>query len=240
MSSSAIVRERLARHKVPREIKFVYELPRTSTGKLAAPPSPDSARVSGEADRLDTLRRDRAASGRLGADRADRARPARPLDPPVLDPAAVGRDDPRRARAPLARPLGIRSRPAMSNGFCATRGAGSPTDELDEFDPDAGGDPACRAGPSRRARRQARGGQGAAPGSGRPRAPGPDPARESGLSPGRGVPRPGPAIAPVRGARARARRARSRARGGGDAAIPPRAPRPPPVHRSRPRDRAVA
>jgi fatty-acyl-CoA synthase len=28
------VRERLARHKVPREIEFVHELPRTSTGKL--------------------------------------------------------------------------------------------------------------------------------------------------------------------------------------------------------------
>jgi len=28
------VRERLARHKVPREIEFVQELPRTSTGKL--------------------------------------------------------------------------------------------------------------------------------------------------------------------------------------------------------------
>ena len=28
------VRERLARHKVPREISFVSELPRTSTGKL--------------------------------------------------------------------------------------------------------------------------------------------------------------------------------------------------------------
>jgi fatty-acyl-CoA synthase len=28
------VRERLARHKVPREIEFVSELPRTSTGKL--------------------------------------------------------------------------------------------------------------------------------------------------------------------------------------------------------------
>jgi fatty-acyl-CoA synthase len=30
----AYVRERLARHKVPREIEFVDELPRTSTGKL--------------------------------------------------------------------------------------------------------------------------------------------------------------------------------------------------------------
>jgi fatty-acyl-CoA synthase len=30
----AYVRERLARHKVPREIDFVDELPRTSTGKL--------------------------------------------------------------------------------------------------------------------------------------------------------------------------------------------------------------
>jgi acyl-CoA synthetase (AMP-forming)/AMP-acid ligase II/NAD(P)-dependent dehydrogenase (short-subunit alcohol dehydrogenase family) len=30
----AYVRERLARHKVPREIEFVHELPRTSTGKL--------------------------------------------------------------------------------------------------------------------------------------------------------------------------------------------------------------
>jgi fatty-acyl-CoA synthase len=30
----AYVRERLARHKVPREIAFVDELPRTSTGKL--------------------------------------------------------------------------------------------------------------------------------------------------------------------------------------------------------------
>ncbi len=28
------VRRRLARHKVPREIEFVAELPRTSTGKL--------------------------------------------------------------------------------------------------------------------------------------------------------------------------------------------------------------
>jgi fatty-acyl-CoA synthase len=30
----AYVRERLARHKVPREVEFVDELPRTSTGKL--------------------------------------------------------------------------------------------------------------------------------------------------------------------------------------------------------------
>jgi fatty-acyl-CoA synthase len=30
----ACVRERLARHKVPRDIEFVDELPRTSTGKL--------------------------------------------------------------------------------------------------------------------------------------------------------------------------------------------------------------
>jgi fatty-acyl-CoA synthase len=30
----AYVRERLARHKIPRDIEFVAQLPRTSTGKL--------------------------------------------------------------------------------------------------------------------------------------------------------------------------------------------------------------